>query len=232
MSTTQHWAVSLLQQLPNNELRNKNRVNYCATSRQKSLWTNGACHDFCLAVGVWVTYETNFLKKVWEGRKEGWGQKVEWLYGRALNLPHQRYSRLGHNCSLSVCMAYILAFYAMGLRGNDITNNLWSIRRRWDCPRDLYKYVNSTLQMGNGSGDQQYFKISIYVIGCDIIEIMFGLCGTQTSENDHQDLNIDLICLGRYGNRNYIQKSKVKYKTWSYSWVWNLKIEISRRPKN
>ena len=77
--------------------------------------------------------------------------------------------------------------------------------------------MNSTLQMGNGSGDQQYFKISIYVIGCDIIEIMFGLCGTQTSENDHQDLNIDLICLGRYGNRNYIQKSKVKYKTWSYS---------------
>jgi hypothetical protein len=34
-----------------------------------------------------------------------------------------------------------------------------------------FKYLNSTPQMENGSGDQQYFKISIYVIGCDIIEI-------------------------------------------------------------
>ena len=61
---------------------------------------------------------------------------------------------------------------------------------------------------------------------------MFELCGTQTSENDHQDLNRSYL-LGSIVDTAIIQKSKKwNIQNLAFSWVWNLKIEISRRPKN
>ena len=109
---------------------------------------------------IWVTYETNetnFRRFGREGKRAGAKNSndctVEQLTYRFKGI------LVWDIIALSASAWLILAFYAMGLRGNDITNNLWCIRTRWDCPRDLYISMRPTIFNNNKH------------IACDIIEI-------------------------------------------------------------